>query len=536
MDILLIQPWFCDYYQTSIRAQPLGLMMLRAVLQQRGYQVEIFDFLRGNHRQTISRPRSFAHLDKQYAVNDHSPAALYRQFFRFGRPLAELIGWIDIHTPRLIGISALFTAYLSSVGELASEIRKRYPSIQLMTGGHAIAAQWLAHRSMPDFPIDLWVIGEGEPAVGPIADYLIHRQGKLNSIPNSVYRKRGQWVENPSMPVAELDELPIPDRTHLFTDQFSPPQLITIVASRGCPYQCKFCSSADLWGHHHRMRSIRSLIREIDNCIAQYKIFHYNFEDDNLTYDLDYFHSLLNAIIPLTKRYQLTFTAMNGINYHALKKETLNLMVHAGFKSINFSIGTSHRINLKHWQRPADLTPLKAILPFIIEHKLRTTVYFIVGAPDHSVDDDIDTLKTLMDMPVVLGPSIFYLTPGQKLAQSLGLEFPTDNDYYRSTVCYPPEGTYTVSSKLTLLRMARWVNYLKMNLSNQPPLIPERYRSWLRITFENQTIPALLKSSHTAVLPLDQGVVQKLFSHGRICDLNNIFHSFADIYSYLNDL
>src|SRR4030066_2519649 len=83
MKVLLIQPPVRDFYQTSIRTQPIGLAYLAASLKSHGCEVGILD-CQTSEKRSIPIPSEFSYLKDFYPFNDRSPFKLYTGYYHFG--------------------------------------------------------------------------------------------------------------------------------------------------------------------------------------------------------------------------------------------------------------------------------------------------------------------------------------------------------------------------------------------------------------------------------------------------------------------
>ncbi|MRR54797.1 MAG: B12-binding domain-containing radical SAM protein [Deltaproteobacteria bacterium] len=161
----------------------------------------------------------------------------------------------------IIGISATSQCYDIAIG-LAGRIKKACPSKVIILGGHHISALpgTLAKE------IDIGVVGEGEATLlelarafrrhGPNCD-----PGILKDIHGIIYHDSGKIVATvPRAPLQPLDSLPFP-----FRGQDDP---VYLLSSRGCPFQCVFCSSRAFWGNT-RFFSAEYVISEIEELLER---------------------------------------------------------------------------------------------------------------------------------------------------------------------------------------------------------------------------------------------------------------------------
>ena len=123
MKVLLIQPPLRDFYQTSIRTQPIGLGYLASSLQAHGYGVEILD-CQTDKKRPIPVPPELSSLLDIYPFNDQSPFKLYGGFYHFGMDWAEIKKHIADSNADVFGISSSFTPYYGEAQEVARIVKE----------------------------------------------------------------------------------------------------------------------------------------------------------------------------------------------------------------------------------------------------------------------------------------------------------------------------------------------------------------------------------------------------------------------------
>ena len=118
-------------------------------------------------------------------------------------------------------------------------------------------------------------------------------------IPGLVYRKPdGGLHVGETASVRHLDDLPLPatqltDRRYYRRNKQAG---AVVVASRGCPLKCTYCSMGASSPLSYRRRSVASVVREIEVMINQYDVGFIDFEDENLSLDRDWFLRLMDAV------------------------------------------------------------------------------------------------------------------------------------------------------------------------------------------------------------------------------------------------
>ena len=158
MNILLIQPPIQDFYQTSIRTQPIGLAYLAGSLKKQGHEVEILD-CQIDEKRSIPIPSELSYLKDYYPFHDRSPFKLYSGYYHFGMGWDEIRQKIEDSKMDVFGISSSFTPYHGETLEIARIIKKwDEKKIVVIGGAHVSCDPEMVLRSPP---VDYVVLGEG---------------------------------------------------------------------------------------------------------------------------------------------------------------------------------------------------------------------------------------------------------------------------------------------------------------------------------------------------------------------------------------
>jgi radical SAM superfamily enzyme YgiQ (UPF0313 family) len=190
-----------------------------------------------------------------------------------------------------------------------------------------------------------------------------------------------------------------------------------------------------------------------------YRVF--DFEDDNLSFSKEDFKTILNALIAEFPVKELRLVAMNGISYLSLDREILELMKKAGFRNLNISLVSANDHILARLKRPHTLSKYLEVVNQAHMLGFDIVSYQILGIPYETLNDMVDTMSLMTSLPVLIGASIFYLTPGCPIAG----EFPemTEPDMFkaRSTAIAIERDQFRRDDLYTLFITARIINFLK---------------------------------------------------------------------------
>jgi len=191
----------------------------------------------------------------------------------------------------VVGVTAT-TDVMPFASELCEFIKTLYPTAVCVLGGNHVTA--LPEKTLRESRFDLAVLGEGELTLLELLS--AWRQGtNLNVIRGTAFLQDGAFFRNePRDLIHNLDVLPFPaydlinvehhfggirDRTARAA------RCLYVLASRGCPFDCAFCSSKIMWRGRLRWHSIDWIIQFIEKAVKDLRIDGLNFMDDELLCD-----------------------------------------------------------------------------------------------------------------------------------------------------------------------------------------------------------------------------------------------------------
>ncbi|EKR63308.1 radical SAM domain protein [Leptospira weilii str. 2006001853] len=428
MRLLLIQPPVQDFYDTDIRLQPIGLCYLKGAVQKFLPNIEVIirDFHRGlgdklAGRRTVPIPSELRYLKEYYLVPDKSPFSTFFEYFHFGAPYEDIANEVKSLTPDLVGISSLFSPYYREALKTAETVKKVLDVPVLMGGSHVSACPELM-LSNPN--VDFIIRGEGEK---PICDFLREFQAhKRYAIVDSLgWKENGTLRLNPIGDNFPIQELPPPDVSSLLKEHylFEGKPIRFVITSRSCPHRCSFCSVHTTFGTKYRRNTVENVLSEIkESYELGYRVF--DFEDDNLTFFRPEMKKLCEELIRAFPKKDVRFVAMNGISYISLDSELLCLMKDAGFTNLNLALVSSDKLVRETTKRPHTIEKYLQIVRESFELGFQITSYQILGLPMETLESMIQTLRFNAAQPVLMGASLFYLTPNSPIAS----DFPERNE------------------------------------------------------------------------------------------------------------
>lgn len=294
-----------------------------------------------------------------------------------GRRLAALELRADVVCFTCLSVNA------ARVKELAAGVRALYPSARLLVGG--------IHPSLcpEEFTglADHVVIGEAEEI---IVDLVAGRcAGKIVT----------------GRPVEDLDALPLVN--YALLADYRRISIIPVMTSRGCPFNCNFCTVTRIFGRRYRSQSVDRVMRELRHARSFFTTPYLFFYDDNLTADRARIDALLDRLI--AEDLGLLWTAQ--VRADIAQDETLLARlfaagcerVYIGFESIDDAI-------LKALHKSQSRAQIEQAIARIHHHGINIHGMFIFGAGEDTpanirrttqfaMDHDIDTLQFMLMTP-----------------------------------------------------------------------------------------------------------------------------------------
>lgn len=298
----------------------------------------------------------------------------------------EIARFIKKVSPYLVGIST-FTHSLVDVVKTAKAIKNVNPLIRVVIGGpHTYTFSDESAHLLNLGCIDCVVLGDGEETFQKLL-YARGEERLLREIDGIIYRnKNGEIVKN-GEPIfnKNLDDLPFPSRNidrfqRYFTPASSGRLMTTIITSRGCPYNCKFCNVQK----KYRARSIKNVVDEMELCnkLGFKEIF---FIDDTFNISTERVVRLSEEILRRAFKIKWGFKA----RCDNIDRKMLQIARKAGCFRIHYGVETGTEEGLSTIDKKIVLATIRNALSDTKKAGIRTTAYFMIGCPHEKKESDI---------------------------------------------------------------------------------------------------------------------------------------------------
>jgi len=344
MRILLVNIPFYRLLGTNYNAINLGLGYTAAALQDR-YDTWIYnaDFL-PNEYNTL---KNIFNSNETYGqIFDNSDHEIWEETTR---KILEF-------EPCIVGYSA-YTANLKAIDIVSRKVSEYDKNIvQIIGGPHAIL----------------------EPNIG----------NKLEKI-NYVFYKEGEYLFWPLRNIIPIDAFKFPEKDKIWGVTKEEEKYLDrryIITSRGCPYQCTFCASSNIWKKKVRFRNPDFVVEEIKQNMVKYNMNEFYFLDDTLVLDKKRALSLFEKIEKLNIKWEC------NVRLDRLDKEVCYMMKKSG--CINARVGVesgSDRI-LKMIKKGETKKQMREGIKNLVDNDIPVTCYLMTGFPGET---DADLRQTI---------------------------------------------------------------------------------------------------------------------------------------------
>jgi anaerobic magnesium-protoporphyrin IX monomethyl ester cyclase len=377
---------------------PLGLMYIAAVLEESSYKTEILD----------------AFLTDDAFVQDGKTISV-------GLSNEKIKAQIKNRKPDIVGIAGPFTCQIEHSLRISSLAKEVDPSILTVVGGPHVTVVPKGFLEEAK-NVDIAVIGEGEYAMRDIAECF---QGKkrLEDILGIAYRKNGEIKVNSPRPfIRDLDILPYPAYDHVNMEQYLNPKkigyrsfrdrAISMITSRGCPFNCCFCSVHLHMGKGFRAHSEKYVLSHIEFVVDAFKVKNIFFEDDNLTFDIPRFEAICDGLI--SRKIKIGWETPNGVRADCLNLDLLKKMKKSGCNSVFFGVESGDQQVLDNVIcKSLDLNRVVEVARLCRNIGLKTGGFYIIGFPGETKENMQRTVNFALGLKrdYDVGMHLFVATP-----------------------------------------------------------------------------------------------------------------------------
>lgn len=268
--------------------------------------------------------------------------------------------------------------------KLAKEFNKGI--VTMAKGAHIVENAEEVLKKYPELDIAIW--GEYEFAVQEIA------QKAWSSVKGISYRKDKKIYRTSERPRLEnLDKLPLPARHLLKNELYTAPDtgkpIAFILTGRGCPHRCIYCAVSVASGYKLHVRSVESVIKEIEQCYYKFGIRDFFFRSDTFTWYEDWVIKLCKEMVK--RKLKIRWGTNSRVD--TISEKRLYWMKKAGCYVIGFGIESGNQDMLNKMKKGATLDQARKAVKLCRKYKVKSYLLFMFGLPWETKETAEDTIR-----------------------------------------------------------------------------------------------------------------------------------------------
>ena len=400
---------------------PIGLAYLAAMCKTAGVEVQGIDAAANNLNKIFKIPK--------YNLRGN------------GLDVDEIIKLINPNT-KIIGVSSMFSHEWPYVRDCIELIKKNFPGAKIIVGGeHATALPEYCLRDCKS--IDYISLGEGEETWSELVK---KKDNNFDSIAGLAYLKEDSFIQSdPRTRIRHIDKIPWPDWETFpiepYLDNavsFGPGsgRNMPILASRGCPYECTFCSNPLMFGRRYYVREINDLITQIKYYIKKYKITGLQFYDLTAIVKKRWVLEFCEAL--KENNIKLEWSLPSGTRSEALDLEVIQALASVNLKYLVYAPESGSAKTLALIKKKIKISAVEKSVKYAVSQGIVVRTNLIIGFPGET---RLQLYRTLYQqikfafMGVEDAPTYYFNAyPGTELFDQLLKEkkIKLDDDYFHS--------------------------------------------------------------------------------------------------------
>ncbi len=376
----------------------------------------------------VAPPFRYKKLDTAAPICPHlgisSCAAVWREAgysVRILDVLAQNLVWEDIRKvleaeqPKVLAMTSV-TASFPTALDIMQKAKALDPDLITILGGPHVT-------NMPETAnhdcIDYIIINEGEDSGLELVNVLLRGQGTLEKIGGIGFKENGRLVLTPPRPfIADLDRLPFLPYDLLPMGQYKNYATLddgrpffSFMTTRGCPFHCIFCDSAEVFGHKYRQMGVERVIKELQFMYYRHGIRHVYFQDDEFTINRRRVDQFCDAM--LAAKMDLRWGGLARVSDLADGGDGfVEKMARAGCRELAFGTEVGYQEGLDLIKKKITLAQTREAMRLCRKYNILSSASFTMGypweKPEHiqqtirfakSIDADIYYFQVLIPYP-----------------------------------------------------------------------------------------------------------------------------------------
>jgi anaerobic magnesium-protoporphyrin IX monomethyl ester cyclase len=443
---------------------PLGLAYVAAAVREAGFACRVIDAT-------------------GEALDAVSPYPERDDFMVQGLTVDETVRRIPADAD-VIGVSCMFSTLWPLTHRVATAIREKFPRALLVLGGEHGTA--VPEHVLATSVFDVVVLGEGEET---FVELLRARaEGRpLGEVKGIAYREADRVVTTGLSPRRrDVDGIPLPDwdsfpiREYIDRHQTNGINLgrsMPILGTRGCPFQCTFCSNPAMWTQRWIARDPRRLADEMELYVGKYAVTNFDFQDLTAIVKRQWIVDFCRELIG--RGLSITWQMPSGTRAEVFDAEVADLLYRSGCRALAFAPESGSPEILKAVKKQVDLDHMLSAMRAAVRRGLKLSCFIVIGFPDDTPATLAQTLGLIRRMARLgvydVAVSKFVPYPGSALFRRLQREgkLQLDDDFFISPMDFytaraPSYADAVSTRRLYWTMLWMFVNFYVLSFALRP--------------------------------------------------------------------
>lgn len=401
----------------------LGLAFIAGALNREGHVIQVVDAM-------AEAPDQYIAFKDDIVLN--------------GLTEVQIADLVDPET-HVIGLSLMFSGNWLHNRKLIDYLGKRFPNATIIAGGEHLTAA-------PEFCIEqtqslhICICGEGEDTVVEVTRAIEHKtdlsavegivyRNEQNKPVSSARRARIRAVEEVAWPAWQFFPLEKYKQHGIIYGVDRDVYSLPLMATRGCPFECTFCSSPQMWGTRYFMRSATDVVNEIEYFMITFGARNFDFYDLTAIIKREWIIAFAKEV--MERKLEITWQIPAGTRSEAIDQEVAYYLYQSGCRNITYAPESGSIETLKLIKKKVSLPKMLQSIGYSAKEKMNIKINVIIGFPSEGHKNIWQTALFLIKASWYgvndMAPSVFSPYPGSQLFSELlkeGKIDMTDDSYF----------------------------------------------------------------------------------------------------------
>lgn len=384
----------------------------------------------------------------------------------------------------VVGIGCMFSTLWPITHRLADVVRRRFPRALLVLGGEHGTA--VPEHVLASSPFDVVVLGEGEET---FVELLRTRAAgrPLASVKGIAFRDGARVVQTGlSARRKDIDAIPLPDWDSFPIEEYVARHQINgvnlgrsmpILGTRGCPFQCTFCSSPGMWTQRWIARDPKRLADEITLYADRYAAVNFDFQDLTAIVNRNWIVAFCRELI--ARDLKVTWQMPSGTRADVFDEEVADLLYRSGCRALAFAPESGSPEILRAVKKQVHLDHMLGAMRAAVKRGLKLSCYIVIGFPDDTPATLRQTLMLIRRMAILgvhdVAVTKFVPYPGSQLFRRLQGEgkITLDDEFFVSPMDFYTRKAPSYAARVSTRRLYwtmlwMFVNFYAISFAVRP--------------------------------------------------------------------